>query len=77
MLGFSRQRIRSSGAPCFFSAARSTRAISSAVFRLIGCGEKMTASLHLIALMAMLTIVTSGLVTGSSAGDHAGRLRRT
>ena len=65
MLGFSRQRIRSSGAPCFFSAARSTRAISSAVFLLSGCGEKMTASLHLIALMAMLTIVTSGLVTGS------------
>ena len=30
-----------------------------------GCGEKMTASRHLIALIAMLTIVTSGLVTGS------------
>ena len=37
-----------------------------AVRLLSGCGEKMTASLHLIALIAMLTIVTSGLVTGSS-----------
>src|SRR5205809_884781 len=58
ILGRSRHRIRSSGAPCFLSAVRSTRVISSAVFRLIGCGEKMTASLHFIALMAMLTIVT-------------------
>ena len=31
----------------------------------------MTASLHLIALMAMLTIVTSGLVTGQQARDHS------
>src|SRR5437762_1512732 len=66
MLGFSRHWTISSGAPCFFRAARNIRVVSSADCFVIGCGEKITASRHFSALMAILTIVTSGLVTGHS-----------
>ena len=49
MLGFSMHWNTSSGAPCSFSAARIRRTVSIVVFLLDGCGEKITASLHLIA----------------------------
>ncbi len=49
MLGRSTHCSRSSGAPSLRSAARMTRTVSFVVFRLPGCGEKITASLHLIA----------------------------
>src|SRR5262245_28958954 len=49
MLGVSTHWITSSGAPSSFSAARINRIVSLVVFLLDGCGEKITASLHLIA----------------------------
>ena len=49
MLGRSTTCSTSSGTPSFFSAARMIRTVSIVVLRLEGCGEKMTASLHLIA----------------------------
>src|SRR5215468_5822783 len=49
ILGFSRHWTMSSGAPAFFNAARMIRTVSFVVFLLAGCGEKITASLHLIA----------------------------
>ena len=49
MLGFSTDCRMSSGAPCRFSASRMIRTTSFVVLRLDGCGEKMTASRHLIA----------------------------
>jgi hypothetical protein len=49
MLGRSTHCRRSSGAPSLRSAARMTRTVSFVVFRLPGCGEKITASLHLSA----------------------------
>ena len=49
MLGRSTHCSRSSGAPALRSAARITRTVSFVVFLLPGCGEKITASLHLIA----------------------------
>src|SRR5262249_48317338 len=47
MLGFAAHCRRSSGAPAAFKAARMMRTTSAVVFLLAGCGEKMTASLHL------------------------------
>src|SRR5580704_13029289 len=64
MLGFSRHWMASAGPPALHTAARRTRVVASAVLRLIGCGEKTTASRHFSALIAMPTIVTKGLVTG-------------
>ena len=49
MLGRSTHCSMSSGAPSRRSASRISRTISLVVRRLAGCGEKMTASLHLIA----------------------------
>jgi hypothetical protein len=49
ILGRSTHCSRSSGAPWRRSASRIRRTTSVVVFRLAGCGEKMTASLHLIA----------------------------
>src|SRR6478609_4492718 len=49
MLGFSAHCRMSSGAPAAFNAARMMRTTSVVVFLLAGCGEKITASLHLIA----------------------------
>ena len=49
MLGRTTHWRRSSGAPSFRSAARITRTVSFVVFLLPGCGEKITASLHLMA----------------------------
>ena len=49
MLGRSTHCRRSAGASRASSAARITRTVSSVDLRLPGCGEKMTASLHLVA----------------------------
>ena len=49
MLGCSTHCSTSSGTPSSFSAARINRTVSFVVFLLDGCGEKITASLHLIA----------------------------
>ena len=49
MLGCSTHCRRSGGAPSFSSAWRMIRTVSIVVFRLAGCGEKTTASLHLMA----------------------------
>src|SRR6185295_2494568 len=49
MLGVSMHCSRSTGAPSDASAARIRRTVSLVVRRLAGCGEKITASLHLIA----------------------------
>ena len=46
MLGRSTHCSKSSGAPAARRAARMTRTTSLVVFRLAGCGEKITASLH-------------------------------
>ena len=49
MLGRSTHCTRSAGAPAASRAARIIRTTSFVVFLLPGCGEKTTASLHLIA----------------------------
>src|SRR5471032_1230789 len=66
MLGLTKHWIRSSGAPCLARAARRMRLTSIAVALLAGWGEKITASRHLMALIAIATMVTTGLVTGSN-----------
>src|SRR5580765_3806554 len=49
ILGRSTHCRTSSGVPSWRNAARITRTVSLVVFLLAGCGEKITASLHLIA----------------------------
>src|SRR5262249_27907548 len=49
MLGVSAPWRTSSGAPAAFNAARMMRTTSAVVLLLAGCGEKITASLHLTA----------------------------
>ena len=49
MLGCSTHCSTSGGAPSFSSAMRMIRTVSAVVLRLAGCGEKTTASLHLMA----------------------------
>jgi hypothetical protein len=49
MLGLSTHCRRSSGASSARNAARISRTVSFVVFVLAGCGEKITASLHLMA----------------------------
>jgi hypothetical protein len=58
MLGRSTHCRRSAGAPAASSAARITRTVSLDVLRLAGCGEKITASLHLTANVATVMGVT-------------------
>src|SRR6266568_3100505 len=63
MLGRSTHRRTSSAPPSFASAARMTRTVSFVVRLLAGWGEKITASLHLIAKIAMPIGFTYGLVS--------------
>ena len=65
MLGFSMHWIRSAGAPSRSSARRMIATVSRVVSLLRGCGEKMTASRHLMANMPTPGGVSSGLVVGT------------
>ena len=66
MLGRSRHRRRSAGAPSRASARRMISTVSHVVRLLLGCGEKMTASRHFTAYMPTPGGVSSGLVVGTS-----------
>ena len=49
------------------------RLVSNAVALLAGCGVKITASRHFTALIAIATMVTTGLVTGNKPAMIAKR----
>ena len=58
--------MRSTGAPSRARARRMISTVSRVVFLLRGCGEKMTASRHLMAKMPTPGGVSSGFVVGTS-----------
>ena len=66
MLGRSRHWRRSAGAPSRASVRRMISTVSHVVRLLRGCGEKMTASRHLMANIPTPGGVSSGFVVGTS-----------
>ena len=75
MLGRSRHWRRSTGAPSRASARRMISTVSAVVRRLRGCGEKITASRHLMANSPTPGGVSSGFVVGTSDAMTPDRLR--